>query len=261
MMDMNVKTAALEVDLTAEAQLEMEAINTFKGPKGEKGDKGDRGLSGVELSPVEPTDQDVRVWIDESGEADEDMVIDPTLTMPGHAADAKVTGDRFNSLSEDIAKLGGEFELIDEVIYDGTFKWITLNTEPNGKDYKFKRMLCVVEYPFVDENFVTGNISVIFSTKREGVWRRAYSAFSSSYTIKSTDKYNLIVTALAEIDGGVLQGRNNVAMSNALEHQQRNNGPFAQYVGNEKINKVSFEPVNSPPKDTTMRVYGVRADA
>ena len=57
MTDMNVKTATLEVDLTAEAQLEMEAINTFKGPKGDKGDQGIQGIQGIQGEKGEKGDK------------------------------------------------------------------------------------------------------------------------------------------------------------------------------------------------------------
>lgn len=169
---------------------------------------------------------------------------------------------KVDELSEEMAKFGGVYELIDEVICDGTFARIALDTEPNGKAYKFERMLCVVDYPITDEDFQTGAIAMVFyAEKEDDNFPRVYATYSTSYTIKPTDKYNFVVTALVEIDGGVVQGRNNVSLSNSLEHQQRNNGPIARYVGNEKIGRVAFEPANILPEGTTMRVYGVRANA
>ena len=45
-------------------------IQGVKGDPGEKGDPGDPGKSGVYLGAKAPTDPDVMVWIDPSGEAD-----------------------------------------------------------------------------------------------------------------------------------------------------------------------------------------------
>lgn len=69
------------------------------GLKGDKGDKGDKGESGVYLGTTAPSDEDINVWINPNGEAHtEAVVVDPTLTMEGQAADAKVVGDRFGAI-------------------------------------------------------------------------------------------------------------------------------------------------------------------
>lgn len=73
------------------------------GLKGDKGDKGDKGESGVYLGTTAPSDEDINVWINPNGEAHtEAVVIDPTLTQEGRAADAKVTGDKITGLKEDL---------------------------------------------------------------------------------------------------------------------------------------------------------------
>lgn len=77
MTDASIKTVTLEVDLTAEAQLEMDALNTFKGPQGEKGDRGEvgpvgpqgeRGESGVYTGTETPTDPSIKVWVNPNGD-------------------------------------------------------------------------------------------------------------------------------------------------------------------------------------------------
>lgn len=45
-----------------------------QGIQGEKGDKGDTGDSGVYIGETEPTDPNVTVWIDTSGDSDDDLV-------------------------------------------------------------------------------------------------------------------------------------------------------------------------------------------
>lgn len=79
MTDASIKTVTLEVDLTAEAQLEMEALNTFKGPKGDKGDQGvigpvgpqgERGESGVYTGTETPADPSIKVWVNPNGDGE-----------------------------------------------------------------------------------------------------------------------------------------------------------------------------------------------
>ena len=72
------------------------------GLKGDKGDKGDKGESGVYLGTTAPSNEDINVWINPNGEAHtEAVVIDPTLTQEGQAADAKATGDKIGDLKTD----------------------------------------------------------------------------------------------------------------------------------------------------------------
>lgn len=72
------------------------------GLKGDKGDKGDKGESGVYLGTTAPSDEDINVWINPNGEAHtEAVVIDPTLTQEGQAADAKAVGD-FKTATEEV---------------------------------------------------------------------------------------------------------------------------------------------------------------
>lgn len=40
-----------------------------EGPQGPKGETGENGQSGVYIGSAEPSDPDINVWIDESGEA------------------------------------------------------------------------------------------------------------------------------------------------------------------------------------------------
>ena len=71
------------------------------GLKGDKGDKGDKGESGVYLGTTAPSDEDINVWINPNGEAHtEAVVVDPTLTMEGQAADAKAVGDNITAITD-----------------------------------------------------------------------------------------------------------------------------------------------------------------
>lgn len=66
----------------------------FDGPKGEPGD------SGVHIGPDEPTNPDVKVWINPKGEG---KYIDETLTQAGKAADARATGEAIDKIYEEKA--------------------------------------------------------------------------------------------------------------------------------------------------------------
>lgn len=62
----------------------------------------------VHVGKTEPTDPNVKVWINPEGEATipgGTVEVDTTLTKSGMAADAKVTGDLLNSLNEEIEAL------------------------------------------------------------------------------------------------------------------------------------------------------------
>lgn len=89
--------------------------SNIKGPQGAKGE------SGVRVSKTEPTDPDVMVWINEDGEAGPTIETDTTLSKAGFAADAKVTGERLASLSEDKADKPKPYELIETIVCDGTY--------------------------------------------------------------------------------------------------------------------------------------------
>ena len=80
----------------------------------------------VHVGETEPTDPNVKVWINPEGEATipgGTVEVDTTLTKSGMAADAKVTGDLLNSLNEEIAKqqqiASLMRELFDMVAYTG----------------------------------------------------------------------------------------------------------------------------------------------
>lgn len=78
------------------------------GLKGDKGDKGDKGESGVYLGTTAPSDEDINVWINPSGEAHtEAVVVDPTLMMEGQAADSKAVGDEFRKTNADLGNSAG----------------------------------------------------------------------------------------------------------------------------------------------------------
>lgn len=51
-----------------------QGVQGEQGIQGEKGDKGDTGDSGVYIGETEPTDPNVTVWIDTSGDSDDDLV-------------------------------------------------------------------------------------------------------------------------------------------------------------------------------------------
>lgn len=104
------------------------------GLKGDKGDKGDKGESGVYLGTTAPSDEDINVWINPNGEAHtEAIVVDPTLTMEGQAADAKVTGDRINSLNYNLNDVYSSFYKDGNAveIQENTSEYFSLYT-PNG---------------------------------------------------------------------------------------------------------------------------------
>lgn len=85
-----------------------QGIQGIQGERGEKGEqgiqgvKGDTGESGVYIGTDEPSDENIKVWIDSDGEPDDIIQIDDTLTRSGQAADAKKTGNEIISLKEEL---------------------------------------------------------------------------------------------------------------------------------------------------------------
>lgn len=107
------------------------------GAKGDKGDKGDTGDSGVYVGTQEPTDSEVKVWINPDGESTpipglpvpgEDDVgkvlvvgeegayelgtpapdVDDTLSIPGAPADAAAVGEAIEAISPDDESVGAK---------------------------------------------------------------------------------------------------------------------------------------------------------
>lgn len=77
------------------------------GAKGDKGDKGDTGDSGVYLGTTEPTDPEIKVWINPDGDAPE-LKTDTTLSIPGSPADAAATGEAIDAVTPDDDAIGAK---------------------------------------------------------------------------------------------------------------------------------------------------------
>ena len=77
------------------------------GAPGVKGDKGDTGDSGVYLGTTEPTDPEIKVWINPDGDAPE-LEVDTTLSIPGSPADAAAVGEAIEAISPDDESVGAK---------------------------------------------------------------------------------------------------------------------------------------------------------
>lgn len=150
-----------------------------------------------------------------------------------------------------------EYELIETITFtEGNVNIINIKTEPNGTTLRLRKLFVRIDLPIVETEFSTGAMNFIV---RDTGSRRVYAAYSAAVTLKPSDKYNLVCTLLCTIDGGVIEGRNNFSLSTALEHQQRNNGPIAQYIGNDTMSSITAEMANGFPIGTIAKIYGVRA--
>ena len=195
----------------------------FDGPQGPAGPAGQPGQSGVYVGPEEPTDPDVNVWVDPDGEPDPPK----------------------------------DFELVETfTVTEAGIRAFERKEEPNGEKYCFDKIFIQMRYPIPENDINTG----FFELKIKGDSTDLYSGYSTGTTIKSTDRYNLIVTIMAEIDNGVISGRNNVTLNNSLEKSSQNHGPFCKYVGGKKIRQVYILTGSHVPVGTTFEIRGVRAD-
>ena len=77
------------------------------GAPGAKGDKGDTGNSGVYLGTTEPTDPEIKVWINPDGDAPE-LKTDTTLSIPGAPADAAAVGEAIEAISPEDESVGAK---------------------------------------------------------------------------------------------------------------------------------------------------------
>lgn len=77
------------------------------GAPGVKGDKGDTGDSGVYLGTTEPTDPEIKVWINPDGDAPE-LETDTTLSVLGAPADAAAVGEAIEAISPEDESVGAK---------------------------------------------------------------------------------------------------------------------------------------------------------
>ena len=167
------------------------------------------------------------------------------------------TDDHINGLIED--KMGGEYELIETVtVEEEGIKQIVRNAEPNGNVFNLKKMFVCMNVPIADTPFDTGAMEWVVN---DSSGARCYASYSSSISLKSNDRYNLVGSLLCVVDSGICEGRNNFSPSNSLEYSQRNNGPIAKYIGNKSLYRILMEMENGFPIGTEIKIWGVRANA
>lgn len=124
MMEQTLNLALNKPTLTVDAML-----NTFRGPKGDPGDCG---------------------------------VIDPTLTQPGQAADAKTTGDALNSLNEEIAGVEPRVGDIPRIFYGAS---IPQNKEETVMEFRYVSK--TLNFEGYCETKAQGNSSMSYPKKNQ----------------------------------------------------------------------------------------------
>ena len=166
------------------------------GLKGDKGDKGDKGESGVYLGTTAPSDEDINVWINPNGEAHtEAVIVDPTLTMEGQAADAKVTGDKIGRVEESLSTTlpmlskSPEGTFIEETVIDFPYVGVIGDTSGN---------LVPTQTAYLTTDFIPlDNVIGIYrtgTTTRFSLWRYAFYDVNEAClgVVMDTEDYEIV---------------------------------------------------------------------
>lgn len=148
-----------------------------------------------------------------------------------------------------------EYELIETITIEQSVALLNVGKYPDGEVYNLKKAIVIATFPLMNEQYTTGSIEVNFTVNG----KRAYGAYGGSMNIPVHDTRFFQLSAEAVINGGLIMGRNNMSMTNQLEHAARNNGPIISKVGENKIMNVSVYVANGIPAGTTIEIYGVRA--
>lgn len=195
-------------------------VTEIRGPKGDKGDPGNDGDTRVYVGSDTPP-VGAEVWIDPQGVVEEDEIpgvkveeteegvmitavnwdgvttavvkhgkdaegssvsVDNTLTVSGAAADAKVTGDKFKALTEEIAKLptgGGGGAIIDvaelptdDINEDVFYRLLTARFCMEGEYEEFHKCYAVYGLPEIGEpaaNMETGELVAYYDATSKTV--------------------------------------------------------------------------------------------
>lgn len=99
---MDIETLALAKGYTNK-QIKKLSVNGIKGDKGDTGPRGEIGPQGPQGEKGEKGDIGPQGPQGAPGANGKDAVVDSTLTQPGHAADAKATGDEIQVVRGDLA--------------------------------------------------------------------------------------------------------------------------------------------------------------
>lgn len=90
----SIASVTLNDDYTLTITLTDDTTYTVPSIRGEQGEKGDTGESGVYIGTEEPTDEDIKVWIDSDGTVDgiSDVQIDGTSIVTDGVANIPIAG-------------------------------------------------------------------------------------------------------------------------------------------------------------------------
>lgn len=157
-------------------------------------------------------------------------------------------------------KLLTDYELIETVtVEEEGITSISRNAEPDGTAYKLKKILAVLSFPVLEEEYVTGIMEHTVHVSIESGSKRVYSGYSPSQTLAATYYDRLFrATLISEIDGGVINSRSNESIDISLESSKRGCGPVAMYVGDTWIRHLYVYVANGIPVGSTYEIYGVR---
>lgn len=219
-----------------------------------------KSIPSVPVKSVNGKTGEVQLSASDVGALPSNTPIPGAYTLPTASAEVKGgvkvgTGLQMNGEALEVVP-EKNFELIETYTTTESIKSILRKAEPDGTEYKFNEMLAQLSFPLITEDYATGNIEVSY---RDTSGKRIYAGFSATLNAKSA-KYYVVITALIRIQNGVIEGRSNIGLNNALENASKNVGPLANYIGeNEKIGEYYVYVTNGIPVGSTLEIYGVRA--
>lgn len=149
------------------------------------------------------------------------------------------------------------YELLHTRVIEEPVTTVSVNKYSDGTKYKLKKIFAMLKFPLLSEQYTTGVLEITLSKTSGGV--RAYGAYGGTFNVPVHATRYFQMTILAEVNNGIITGRNNMSVIDNAEHAQRNNGPFGQYIGDDYISNVLFGVANGIPAGSTIEIYGVRA--
>lgn len=211
---------------------------------GAPGPKGDPGKSGVHYGPDEPTDPEVKAWINPEGEADKIVLYGQQTLTEEQKAQAR------NNIGA--AKHDGEYELIEAFVTDKDVSAITRSQEPNGDKYNFKKIYVDVKTPQGSEKKVgiaslngRNVVPVVYLngaivTNTEGAWCKIF----------------------AHIDGNVLRGEGQSSANGSSQLTWNNGNIYMRGFGEIGVTYIDYFQFTIlsgvVPAGTVFEIYGVR---